>query len=1140
MKRKTWIAMLAMVMSLTFGVVGAGCFGEEDTSSSTDSVTSDSVANSTPVDSFSSEVEESSSSETEGSSSSEVEESSSSSEEEVHTHSLTKVEAKEATCTEDGYSAYYTCEGCEKLFADAEGANETTLDEVKIAAAHAYVEESGKEATYFEEGVKAHYTCENCEDKFLLQGEEYIIVTDEELVIAKKTIADETTAADMDADSSDLINTVVADKVKQLDQTAPTYVTLANEAGETVKAIYFSRTTAWDAATDAENNCGFSEFRIPVNAAIGGVSFTYKLLDSNNETCTTLNEMDKAYGMKSYIEYKMNGEYVNVSKDTVGNICFMADGEWHEFMLECNQKNVEFVIVKIYHFEGELVVTNMQTLEAKHIHETTEVPETVETCTEDGNTTYYTCECGKFFADAEATQEIAENSWILPAHHELSETLEYDETHHYYACEKCDYEERTAHKMSEWTADHIGEKTRSCDCGYQETAQQTAEEVDFTKNTYGASVYSFESQVEYADRIAETTAKSLKYLLYHDNNVVKAVHKVLLPRIDFTKYGQVTINVLFEGFLWDQQFGLNETELTNASDTYVEAQDYTGKLTFTWKDDALQMKLTICGKTLTQTITDENVISGKSSAYFCSQAYYDRYVTLSNFAFIAPEDVNPYGDQYMAGYATVSGEQYDENKRLIGLTMEIPGDLDWWINSPVLTQDYLNALVSEKLACVTIGVASTATTNNFITVYNGTPNYNANAGCTVVLAENGGDLQFSYVDLNNGGKTVATTLTLTFSYSVAPQTIADEIGMTLADNVNMVKDSEGVYTISNTAGYQKDASFTAEQVNAWIEEGYDAISLKATFMGSDNIDQVVGWTASLGYFTNESGSVEWTVNLIKDEPIHFWAQKSGATASGAFTLSQVELKKQPPFTAGYATVSGEQYDENDRIVGFTAEIPAGLDWSKGGPLFTASYLNKLYAKGIKTLIISAESTVTTNNFITFYNNTLDYDPRDGYVVKLLENGGDLKISYVDLNNGGVTVATTLTIAIEYQLDPQVIADEIGLTLRGNNTISKDSENTYTISNAVGYDGSVYFSAEQVNAWIAEGYTSISMNVAFMAGETIDTVVYYTVTSSFVSDSTGAAAWTITLRANEDVYLWAQKDGAGSTGAFTISRVALVK
>ncbi len=44
------------------------------------------------------------------------------------------------------------------------------------------------------------------------------------------------------------------------------------------------------------------------------------------------------------------------------------------------------------------------------------------TCTEAGNTTYYTCQgCGKYFADSVAEQEIAENSWIIPAGHDWRE-----------------------------------------------------------------------------------------------------------------------------------------------------------------------------------------------------------------------------------------------------------------------------------------------------------------------------------------------------------------------------------------------------------------------------------------------------------------------------------------------------------------------------------------------------------------------------------------------------------------------------------------------------------------------------------------------------------------------------------------------
>ncbi|MFQ7680545.1 M64 family metallopeptidase [Coprobacillus cateniformis] len=45
---------------------------------------------------------------------------------EEHTHNLTLVAAKAATCTTAGNSAYYTCDGCDKWFADATGSVEIT------------------------------------------------------------------------------------------------------------------------------------------------------------------------------------------------------------------------------------------------------------------------------------------------------------------------------------------------------------------------------------------------------------------------------------------------------------------------------------------------------------------------------------------------------------------------------------------------------------------------------------------------------------------------------------------------------------------------------------------------------------------------------------------------------------------------------------------------------------------------------------------------------------------------------------------------------------------------------------------------------------------------------------------------------
>ena len=68
-----------------------------------------------------------------------------------------------------------------------------------------------------------------------------------------------------------------------------------------------------------------------------------------------------------------------------------------------------------------------------------------ETCTEAGNNAYWTCsECGKYFSDAQGTNRIDENSWIIPAkghrmtHHDaVAPTCTKDGTVEYYACGNC-------------------------------------------------------------------------------------------------------------------------------------------------------------------------------------------------------------------------------------------------------------------------------------------------------------------------------------------------------------------------------------------------------------------------------------------------------------------------------------------------------------------------------------------------------------------------------------------------------------------------------------------------------------------------------------------------------------------------------
>ena len=85
----------------------------------------------------------------------------------VMTHKLTKVEAKPATCTEKGNTAYYVCEdtdcGCGKLFKDRYGQHEITLaDTVVPAKGHSLEKVKAQAATCTESGHTEYWKCTNC------------------------------------------------------------------------------------------------------------------------------------------------------------------------------------------------------------------------------------------------------------------------------------------------------------------------------------------------------------------------------------------------------------------------------------------------------------------------------------------------------------------------------------------------------------------------------------------------------------------------------------------------------------------------------------------------------------------------------------------------------------------------------------------------------------------------------------------------------------------------------------------------------------------------------------------------------------------------------------------------------------------
>ena len=344
------------------------------------------------------------------------------------------VEKTAATCTMEGEEER-ECSSCHDK-------------ETRAIAAlnHSYESVDAVAATYYKAGVAAHYKCSRCDELFVKNGEAYTATTLADLAIAKKTLIEETTAGGTPAEG-DYINSVVNSKLKNLDQTAVTYVTTKKD-GKDVVAAYFSNlnTVTWsdaaDRVDDGNNNWGFGEFRIALSGNITAISFDYRLVNTGKGTCLVKPDNDgnpdKSFGMSHVIEYKfkLNGTtetYTNESKAVYGKEFLNADGEWHTFTLEVAKEDMMNILLKIYHFTGEMLVTNYRINEA-HVHAYGEWTTKVEaTCTTDGSRERV-CACGD-----KQTETINKLGHDVVNHEAKAATCTEVGWNAYETCSRCDY-----------------------------------------------------------------------------------------------------------------------------------------------------------------------------------------------------------------------------------------------------------------------------------------------------------------------------------------------------------------------------------------------------------------------------------------------------------------------------------------------------------------------------------------------------------------------------------------------------------------------------------------------------------------------------------------------------------------------------
>lgn len=104
-----------------------------------------------------------------------------------HPHTYTKVDGKEATCTEEGNDEYYVCD-CGKKFVleDGEFVEKEDVEIVIGKESHTYSKKIDEiAATCYKNGVAAHYTCLVCNTVLMIKNGKLTEVTEDDLKLAK-------------------------------------------------------------------------------------------------------------------------------------------------------------------------------------------------------------------------------------------------------------------------------------------------------------------------------------------------------------------------------------------------------------------------------------------------------------------------------------------------------------------------------------------------------------------------------------------------------------------------------------------------------------------------------------------------------------------------------------------------------------------------------------------------------------------------------------------------------------------------------------------------------------------------------------------------------------------------------------------
>ena len=394
-------------------------------------------------------------------------------------HKLTKTEAKAATCTEAGNNEYYTCATCNKFFSDADGKNEIAKDSWIIKAlGHKLTKTEAKAATCTEAGNNAYWTCDTCGQVFKDEQGTQPTTVDAETINATghtpKT--DWTTDGDYHWHVCDKCGAVVGDKAAHtFDTNDCTKDRKCTECGYEKKAgqhAWVDKTYTWsdDFKCTATTKC--ISCQEPLTEKVDGVKttvpatcvadgkdvYTATFTNTAFETQTkevTIDKLGHTYGAPVW-SWSEDGKTATATftctregctAETTGhaqNVTATVSGKQKDAPT-CTDKGTTTYTAKV-NFETKDYTDTKDVQDIKALgHTLTKTAAKAATCTEAGNSEYYTCgTCGKFFSDKDGKNEIAKDSWVIAAlGHKMTKTEAVTPTcaaggnNEYYTCSVC-------------------------------------------------------------------------------------------------------------------------------------------------------------------------------------------------------------------------------------------------------------------------------------------------------------------------------------------------------------------------------------------------------------------------------------------------------------------------------------------------------------------------------------------------------------------------------------------------------------------------------------------------------------------------------------------------------------------------------